>query len=55
MLHLQGPDRVSDWFPWARVGADGIAAIAAEAGFRQVELFSIGGRWFSELTQAKAG
>jgi SAM-dependent methyltransferase len=42
---------VSSWFPWAYVGADDIADIAAEAGLGKVETWSIDGRWFACIQQ----
>jgi SAM-dependent methyltransferase len=44
--HAEG---IGPHFPWARVGADSIADTAAGAGFRTVELWSAGMRWFAEL------
>lgn len=37
------------WFAWAWLGADGVAATAAEAGLRLTWLAACGGRWFAEL------
>jgi SAM-dependent methyltransferase len=48
-LHLEGPDHVSEWFAWAWVGADGVGEIARMTGLVEVEQWSIGERWFSEL------
>ena len=42
---------VSSWFPWAYVGADDIAEVAAEAGLGAVETWSIEGRWFACIQQ----
>lgn len=36
-------------FPWARVGAGAITAVAAEAGFGTQHVWGEGGRWFAEL------
>jgi SAM-dependent methyltransferase len=41
--------QAGDWFPWAHVGADQLAAIAAEAGLSPAETWSCGGRWFATL------
>lgn len=41
--------RRSAWFPWARVGVDGVGSIAAAAGFRVVEIWTGEGRWFGRL------
>lgn len=40
---------VSHWFPWARVGVDGIEALARGADLSADEAFSAGGRWFARL------
>jgi SAM-dependent methyltransferase len=39
----------SDWFGWARVGADGIGAVAACAGLLATETWEEEGRWFAAL------
>jgi SAM-dependent methyltransferase len=36
-------------FPWARVGVDGVDAVAARASLAVEDLWSAGGRWFAEL------
>jgi SAM-dependent methyltransferase len=41
--------QAGDWIPWAHVGADQLAEIAAEAGLRSAETWSSGGRWFAAL------
>jgi SAM-dependent methyltransferase len=46
---LEGRTWVGSWFPWARVGADGLREIAGEAGLRPVELWPAEGRWFGRL------
>jgi len=43
--HRRGP-----WFPWARVGIDGIDAIARAAGLRATWTHAQEGRWFVQLT-----
>lgn len=40
---------VSDAFPWALVGADAVAAVAARAGLVVVSTHERGGRWWSIL------
>jgi SAM-dependent methyltransferase len=35
------------WFPWARVGADGVDALAGRAGLGSVRVCGAGGRWFA--------
>jgi SAM-dependent methyltransferase len=46
---LEGPEGESDWFPWAVVSADGLGAVAREAGLRVVEAWKDDGRCFAEL------
>jgi SAM-dependent methyltransferase len=41
--------QAGDWFPWAQVGADQLAGIAAEVGLSTAETWSSGGRWFATL------
>jgi SAM-dependent methyltransferase len=48
-IRIEAPDAVSEWFAWARVGADGVDAIAARAGFAQRGVFEAGGRTFVTL------
>jgi SAM-dependent methyltransferase len=48
-VRLEAPDVVSDWFSWARVGVDGIGALADAAGLDAGEPFEAGGRWFLRL------
>jgi SAM-dependent methyltransferase len=63
LVELDGPGRplrreqvwlshdgaVSSWFPWAHVGADHIAEVAAEADLGEVETWSADGRWFASI------
>ncbi len=48
-VRLEATDMVSDWFAWARVGLDGIGALAEAADFEAGEPFAAGGRWFVRL------
>jgi SAM-dependent methyltransferase len=48
-VRLEAPDLVSDWFAWARVGVDGIGALAGAAELQAGEPFSACGRWFVRL------
>lgn len=48
-VRIEAPGVVSDWFAWARVGVDGIDALARAAGFSAGEAFGAGGRWFASL------
>jgi SAM-dependent methyltransferase len=40
----------SAWFPWAYVGADHITEVAKEAGFGDVETWSVDNRWFASVS-----
>jgi SAM-dependent methyltransferase len=51
-LRLGHGQQAGDWFPWAHVGVDQLAGIAAEAGLSPAESWSAGGRWFASLRQA---
>jgi SAM-dependent methyltransferase len=46
---------VSDWFPWARVGFDGIGVVASNAGFTLHERWCEQGRWFARLAARPPG
>jgi SAM-dependent methyltransferase len=46
---LDGPAGRSEQFAWALVGADGIRAIACNAGLEVEDLWSDGARWFALL------
>jgi SAM-dependent methyltransferase len=48
-VRLEARDVVSDWFAWARVGVDGIEALAEAAELEAGEPFAAGGRWFVRL------
>lgn len=48
-IRLEAPYAVSEWFPWARVGADGIAHLASEAGLRPLPPRRTGDRWYAHL------
>ncbi|MDG6105822.1 class I SAM-dependent methyltransferase [Dactylosporangium aurantiacum] len=50
-LALAGPGRTSTPFPWAFVGADAAAAVAARAALRLVESWTEAGRWFAQLAR----
>ncbi len=47
-------DEVTDWFPWACVGADDLEDLAGDAGLRPCELRSVAGRWFGILAKEPA-
>lgn len=48
-LRLEAPGMVSEWFRWARVGADHAATIAGRAGFVVVDRRELSGRTFVTL------
>jgi SAM-dependent methyltransferase len=48
-VRLEAPGLVSEWFAWARVGADGIGPLAHAAGLEAAPPRSAGGRWFARL------
>jgi SAM-dependent methyltransferase len=49
-VRVEAPDaHPGPWFPWATVGADGIAAVAAAAGLAVAALDTGGGRWFARV------
>ncbi len=50
-LRLEGSDDVSEWFPWAWVGVDGIESITADTDLTVSEVWPIGQRWFVELVR----
>lgn len=50
---IEGVDEVTDWFPWACVGADDLDAVAADAGLARHEWRSVAGRWFGILRTAQ--
>ncbi|HWH27589.1 MAG TPA: class I SAM-dependent methyltransferase [Mycobacteriales bacterium] len=49
---LEGLGTTSAWFPWALVGADAVAGVAARAGLRVTEQWSAEGRDFAALVRA---
>jgi SAM-dependent methyltransferase len=49
-VRVEAPDaHPGPWFPWATVGADGIAAVARAAGLAVAALDTGGGRWFARV------
>jgi SAM-dependent methyltransferase len=48
-VRIEDGDEVSEWFHWARVGAEAIAAPAHAADLRVAERWHVGGRWFAAL------
>jgi SAM-dependent methyltransferase len=50
-VRLSHGGQVSAWFPWAYVGADDIAEVAAQSGLSEVDTWSVDGRWFAALSR----
>jgi SAM-dependent methyltransferase len=48
-VRLEDGARASEWFAWARVGADAVAGPAGAAGLRVRARWRDGGRFFAEL------
>ncbi|HMI68864.1 MAG TPA: hypothetical protein VK510_02640, partial [Solirubrobacteraceae bacterium] len=48
-VRLENRATVSDWFAWARIGADAIAILAGVAGLRVAARWRDDGRWFAAL------
>lgn len=48
-VRLEDGDHVSEWFAWARVGADAVDGPAQAAGLLVRTRWCDGGRWFAEL------
>jgi len=46
---LERADEVTDWFPWACVGADDLDDVATDAGLRRRGWHLAAGRWFGLL------
>jgi len=53
-VRLRRGPQAGDWFPWAYVGSDQVAGIAAEAGFAKAETWPSDGRWFTTLRKGDA-
>lgn len=52
-VRLEAGGEISEWFPWALVGVDGLGAIASEGGHVVTETWSTSGRWFARLTPSR--
>jgi SAM-dependent methyltransferase len=48
-VRLRAAGKIGAWFPWAYVGADQIAGLAASAGLVATETWEADGRWFATL------
>ncbi len=46
---LERAGEITEWFPWACVGADELDLVAADTGLRRTEWRSVDGRWFALL------
>lgn len=51
-VRVQHLGQTSAWFPWAWVGADGVAEVATPAGLAVDGTSQLGGRWFARLHKA---
>jgi SAM-dependent methyltransferase len=47
MVRLETDDKVSSWFPWARVSVSDVNRVARSAGFRVQRHRTLGARWFA--------
>jgi hypothetical protein len=50
-IRLEAHGVVSEWFAWARVGVDGIGALADAAGLEHADTLAVGGRWIAVLVR----
>ena len=48
-VRLEAPGLVSEWFPWARAGVDGIGVLAEAAGLCPAPARRAGDRWYAHL------
>ena len=46
-VRVEAGGRTGPWFPWARVSADAVDALAARAGLRSTRVAPAGARWFA--------
>lgn len=53
-VRLRHGEEAGDWFPWAYVGVDQGAELAAEAGLTLADTWSADGRWFVTLRRKDA-
>jgi hypothetical protein len=49
-VRLRHGGTLSDWFPWAWIGADQIGALSHTAGLEVTETWTDSGRWFAALS-----
>jgi SAM-dependent methyltransferase len=50
-VRLRTGHAIGEWFPWAWVSADDIAALAVECGLAVTEVWEEAGRWFVALSR----
>ncbi len=48
-VRIERDGAAGPWFRWARVGVDGVTAVATAAGLRPAGVAQEGGRWFARL------
>jgi SAM-dependent methyltransferase len=48
-VRIEAHGEVSEWFRWARVGVDGLEAVATRAGMVTGERLQTGDRWFARV------
>jgi len=48
-VRLRHEGTISEWFPWASIGADQIGRLGHEAGLVVTEIWTDAGRWFTAL------
>ena len=48
-VRFEGDVQSHRWFPWARVGVEGLEDIVISSGLRVAELWTAEGRWFGRL------
>jgi hypothetical protein len=51
-LRVDHGGRLGRWFPWSRIAAGDLPALALSAGLVLDELWQHSGRWFAQLTSA---
>jgi SAM-dependent methyltransferase len=50
VARLDDGEAQTPWFPWARLGVDGLDAVAAGAGLTVDRVWDGGGRWFASMS-----
>lgn len=49
---IERTDEMTDWFPWASVGADDLEVVSAQAGLAHRAWRAVAGRWFGLLERS---